>query len=862
MKSFGVFSACVLMIVCTLAPVRADHVTRGPISPPRAITGMEPMLPSQIGPDNGNHPNAGRALDEPVGVTYAAGTSWYDLGHNGSAGKMIGVDDSGYVHLVWTKGMDNANTSRYVYFNVWNPNTQAMESTVGERIDTILSTRSGFIALAVMGGGWAFPAFHEILPSGGGLPHAAGGMSLMARTLNFGVTEPAWLNSRQLIWPKIAVGRDSVVHMLTTENTVPYAVFYSRGLPNWTSRTIQWQDVGGAQYVQMGSAGYVSADVCVSPVSDRMAMAWTDYRPGSTQNSYNQDVFYRVSEDGGLNWSDLLNITQFMPEDTHRAFADLSLLFDAQDDLHIAFSTSWFDETSGTNSNQSGRIWHWREGSDSISALGDGWATGPAIPGNFLRNACRPSLALDTTTGYLYCSYQWYDLNSYSVSNYYNADVWMTASTDNGAHWSVGRNVTTTTPVSNPSPASECLSERDITLAEHVTYANGTGYLHLEYELDADAGGSPQFEGVTTLNTVYYQRIPVDSISQTPLMPSFPFHLGPPIPPDTGRCCYGNPTQPQCAWLTLAACNGLNGSWDSTLTCDTPCPIPATGRCCYGDSAQPDCAMLIRVACLALQGGWDSTLTCATPCPVFIECSIQDEENTHCNLTGAPIPDGDPNGVDLVINVPVRYHITDLNVGLDISHTQLTDLEITLRSPGGTSVTLISHQIVGANFRCTVFDDESPIWIWDGTPPYNGSFKPGLPLNAFDGQMAQGNWTLHVSDTVQFEPGTLNWACLEFAYDYIDAADDVPLPVEYAFSAYPNPFNPATTLSFSVAAPGDVQLQLFNLAGQRVRTLVDGRYETGTYQVQLDARDLPSGVYFSRFTAGTFVKTEKLVLMK
>ena len=182
MRSLSVFSAPVLILFVLAVITTGARADRGPITTLPAITGVEPMPASAIGPDYRGAPS--RSLDDPIGAVFVVGTSWYDLAHNGSAGKMIGVDDSGYVHFVWTKGMDNANTSRYVYFNLWNPNTQAMESAGGERIDTIVSSRSGFISLGVLNGGWAFPAFHEILPSAGGLPHSAVGMSVAARDLN------------------------------------------------------------------------------------------------------------------------------------------------------------------------------------------------------------------------------------------------------------------------------------------------------------------------------------------------------------------------------------------------------------------------------------------------------------------------------------------------------------------------------------------------------------------------------------------------------------------------------------------------------------------------------------------------------
>ena len=64
------------------------------------------------------------------------------------------------------------------------------------------------------------------------------------------------------------------------------------------------------------------------------------------------------------------------------------------------------------------------------------------------------------------------------------------------------------------------MSEREPTLAEVVT----NGYLYLSYTLDKDAGCSYYDEGVTTLNPIFYQRIPVDSIPTTPLMRRYPLH--------------------------------------------------------------------------------------------------------------------------------------------------------------------------------------------------------------------------------------------------------------------------------------------------------------------------------------------------
>lgn len=84
---------------------------------------------------------------------------------------------------------------------------------------------------------------------------------------------------------------------------------------------------------------------------------------------------------------------------------------------------------------------------------------------------------------------------------------------------------------------------------------------------------------------------------------------------------------------------------------------------------------------------------------------------------------------------------------------------------------------------------------------------------------------------------------------------------------YPNPFNPSTTIKYQLPQSSDVRLEIFNVLGQQVRTLVKERVEAGYHSVVWDGRDnvgtqVSSGVYIYRFTAGDFVKSGKMILMK
>lgn len=90
-----------------------------------------------------------------------------------------------------------------------------------------------------------------------------------------------------------------------------------------------------------------------------------------------------------------------------------------------------------------------------------------------------------------------------------------------------------------------------------------------------------------------------------------------------------------------------------------------------------------------------------------------------------------------------------------------------------------------------------------------------------------------------------------------------PLPLRTELSqVYPNPFNPAATITFSVAREGMVKLVVFDVLGRQVRTLADGRFDAGEHKVPLDGAGLSSGIYFVRMETGARVHTAKVMLLK
>jgi hypothetical protein len=95
------------------------------------------------------------------------------------------------------------------------------------------------------------------------------------------------------------------------------------------------------------------------------------------------------------------------------------------------------------------------------------------------------------------------------------------------------------------------------------------------------------------------------------------------------------------------------------------------------------------------------------------------------------------------------------------------------------------------------------------------------------------------------------------------AESEEALPIRFWLGEnYPNPFNPLTTLEFAIPVRSRVTMKLYDVSGREVRTLADEEMDPGQHKIILQASGLSSGVYYFRMTAGTFVQTRKVALIK
>ncbi len=157
---------------------------------------------------------------------------------------------------------------------------------------------------------------------------------------------------------------------------------------------------------------------------------------------------------------------------------------------------------------------------------------------------------------------------------------------------------------------------------------------------------------------------------------------------------------------------------------------------------------------------------------------------------------------------------------------------------------LFSELDTPADFSDPYLADEAGRYSFDTTANYRGAFVPDTPMD----QQWSAGWS-------NFDPKNTEYIVV--------GIEDTGLPAAPAsLTSYPNPFNPATTLKFSVPRAGSVSLKVYDVAGRVVADLHQGRLAAGQFTVDFDGASLASGTYFARLQGDGFEAVQKMQLVK
>ena len=201
----------------------------------------------------------------------------------------------------------------------------------------------------------------------------------------------------------------------------------------------------------------------------------------------------------------------------------------------------------------------------------------------------------------------------------------------------------------------------------------------------------------------------------------------------------------------------------------------------------------------------------------------------------------------------IYTQLEDGSLDLSVSIIDVTDPT----NPSQIGLISFPNHLTGIHFNnelayFSIYPNE--LYIYDVSDPYNPIMlcnynTPGYIRKTF----AYGNYT-YVADNSSF-------IILRYNTTGIEETAEVPISFSYC-SNYPNPFNSSTIIEYDISSTSDVRIDVFNLMGQRVETLIDGRQIPGKYTVSWNASGMASGIYFYKLTAGGRVFTRRMTLLK
>jgi hypothetical protein len=138
---------------------------------------------------------------------------------------------------------------------------------------------------------------------------------------------------------------------------------------------------------------------------------------------------------------------------------------------------------------------------------------------------------------------------------------------------------------------------------------------------------------------------------------------------------------------------------------------------------------------------------------------------------------------------------------------------------------------------------------------------PAVPILAGSYDTPYHAYNVSVMDNYIY---VADWSSLQILrFNPTGVDEDNSTPNSFSLSqSYPNPFNPQTTISYSLPKASDVSLDIFDILGRKIETLQSGHQDAGVHSVTWNASDAPSGIYFYRLKAGERSETNRMLLIK
>ena len=228
-----------------------------------------------------------------------------------------------------------------------------------------------------------------------------------------------------------------------------------------------------------------------------------------------------------------------------------------------------------------------------------------------------------------------------------------------------------------------------------------------------------------------------------------------------------------------------------------------------------------------------------------------------------------PNGSTVIVNI-LGKNVT-MKGGFDVTGTTID--KVLLNFPQADTIH-ISYINVMASILAPNSVLDFPSGVVNGQVIVRCFYGAGqMNINLFDGNVINtvniANFATVISASQASMPGLVGsvspsyWLVASHQTGLTNVENKQLVPKQFNLEQnYPNPFNPSTVISFTVAKSEAVNISIFNIIGQKIATLINKEYTPGSYSVQFNAGNLPSGIYFYRLSTNDYVSIKKMILMK
>ena len=234
--------------------------------------------------------------------------------------------------------------------------------------------------------------------------------------------------------------------------------------------------------------------------------------------------------------------------------------------------------------------------------------------------------------------------------------------------------------------------------------------------------------------------------------------------------------------------------------------------------------------------------------------------NTYTNSSQLVIPDGTGTStpgatVSNSINVPITGIISNVIIGLNVTHTYPQDLVIAISNPANTTQVPVWNRACGGN-------DNFNITLSDGSPAFTcvanmtGTFSPSSPLSALSGGQANGTWSLSATDYAAVDTGSVNSWSLQVCTDTFTLSTQTIGFTDFAI--YPNPNKGNFNIQFSNSMSNEIKVNVYDMRG---RVIFENKYSNqATFNENIQLDNAQSGIYLVSITDGSQKMVKRIVI--